>query len=78
MVPGQNALGGGFLVNSGSKWFLQGLNTKVVKLRRSALVLATDFADEELRAWLRKRLDKLPIGKPDASEQYSDPSLQST
>ncbi|XP_034248418.1 uncharacterized protein LOC117649627 [Thrips palmi] len=52
-------LGGGYLTYSGSKWFVQGLFTRYVKLRRENLAVAADFTHEGLRAWLRKKIDKI-------------------
>ncbi|XP_034255654.1 uncharacterized protein LOC117653824 [Thrips palmi] len=57
--------GGGYLVNTGAQWFVQGLYVDSVALRRTDLMLAVDLRDTDVRAWLRKRMDKLEIQDPD-------------
>ncbi|XP_034239851.1 uncharacterized protein LOC117644454 isoform X2 [Thrips palmi] len=53
------AQGGGYLVSSGSQWFLQGLFTDYARLRHRTIFLAADFRDAALRRWLRGELNKL-------------------
>ncbi|KAJ1526393.1 hypothetical protein ONE63_009533 [Megalurothrips usitatus] len=51
--------GGGFLVRSGSKWFLQGLYKKTIDFHRSTLVVAADVSNEEIRIFLSTALQNI-------------------
>lgn len=59
LFSGPTVRGGGYLVNTGSQWFLQGLYVDNIVLRRSDLMLAMDLRDQELRSWLRREIDNL-------------------
>ncbi|XP_034248420.1 uncharacterized protein LOC117649629 [Thrips palmi] len=52
-------LGGGFLVSSGSQWYLQGLYTGFARLRHRTVGLASDFRDDALKGWMREELRKI-------------------
>ncbi|XP_034247547.1 uncharacterized protein LOC117649170 isoform X2 [Thrips palmi] len=56
---GNKTQGGGFLVNTNSLWYLQGLYVDYVVQRSSDLLLAADMSNEKLRSWLGQEMKKL-------------------
>ncbi|XP_034231098.1 uncharacterized protein LOC117639495 isoform X2 [Thrips palmi] len=51
--------GGGYVVSTGSQWFLQGLYLEHLAVRRTDLMVAKDLRDEEVRTWLQRELHKV-------------------